>query len=672
MRTKLLLLLALSSAACGDDGGNATRLDSGFVASDAPEFEPTLTSFQATPSQVPSGVPTDIVWNWTFAQEPTFPTPTCSIDNGVGPVTKGQTIPITITAVTTFTLTCINNAGMAQRQVVVGVPPVGPQLATFTATPAGTLNANQAGNVTFAWTYTNSPTPAPTCVVDGDVGTVTNGQTVSVTLPRARTFRLRCTNSAGTTFRDATTVAVTECGITAACGNNSTCTDTTESYTCACASGYTGDGNTCSLLTAQSGDCDPNATYIGGACICNAGFIGNGATCTRAKIAFVTSTTGNGNLSTWSDATGTGLAAADSVCMARALAAGLPNGTVAGSYVAWMSDANNDAYCRVQGLSGKRSNNCGLGALPSAAGPWIRLNDRRPFAPSIGELTGTNRYLYYPAIYNESGTEITTVTDRVWTGTDENGVAVANTCNDWQSSSTSFYGVQGFTHGGATTWTKPNTLVNTSDPNCLGTARLRCVETGAGPALPPRHPTGSFKRAFVTSVSGNGNFLMWPDGVGASTGLNAADQICQARARYAGYTNALAFKAFIAGSSSIYDITDRIFTTTAPYIRPDGVVIGNNRSGLLSGKLAAPWSQTETGGYVQGNAETGPVWTGAYYYGTYVSSSYSCLGWSTTSSYNGYIGHHDMLDTNAIGNSGFPSSAYQSCSQTARIYCVED
>jgi len=83
--------------------------------------------------------------------------------------------------------------------------------------------------------------------------------------------------------------------------------------------------------------------------------------------AFITSTSGNGNLAGWADAGGqSGLRAADAVCAARANAAG-----IAGSFVAWMSDDNNDAVCRAAGLGGTTGNHCGQTAAPNA-GPPLR------------------------------------------------------------------------------------------------------------------------------------------------------------------------------------------------------------------------------------------------------------------------------------------------------------
>ena len=74
------------------------------------------------------------------------------------------------------------------------------------------------------------------------------------------------------------------------CVANATCTDKPGSYTCACDSGYSGDGNTggagCAdvdeCATGTSG-CSPNATCINtvgsATCVCKAGFTGDGKTC---------------------------------------------------------------------------------------------------------------------------------------------------------------------------------------------------------------------------------------------------------------------------------------------------------------------------------------------------------------------------------------------------------
>lgn len=71
------------------------------------------------------------------------------------------------------------------------------------------------------------------------------------------------------------------------------------------------------------------------------------------KVAFVTSVSGTGNLSSWADAGGhTGLDAADAICQARAAAGSLANPS---RFKAWISTSTTAARDRITG-----------------AGPWIR------------------------------------------------------------------------------------------------------------------------------------------------------------------------------------------------------------------------------------------------------------------------------------------------------------
>lgn len=104
--------------------------------------------------------------------------PDVHIDNGVGQVTNGQTTSVTINTVTTFTITCTNSAGTGMRQVVVSVPPVAPNISTFTAMP-NAVTIGQPTDVTWTWTYVGTPSPAPMCSISPQVGPVTNGQTTT-------------------------------------------------------------------------------------------------------------------------------------------------------------------------------------------------------------------------------------------------------------------------------------------------------------------------------------------------------------------------------------------------------------------------------------------------------------------------------------------------------------
>jgi hypothetical protein len=355
------------------------------------------------------------------------------------------------------------------------------------------------------------------------------------------------------------------------------------------------------------------------------------------------------------------LAAADAVCAAEATAAGLP-----GTYVAWMSDATSDAYCRVHSLSGKRAANCGLGALPVAAGPWVRTDAARtPAAPTIDRLLAPTRQTFNPVTFRANGTDTYgSAPQLVFTGTDDTGALTGTACTDWTS--TAGTGAMGDSVGGGTSWTDQGT-----DPSCAATGRLRCVEVGSGPALPSRHPA-NVKRAFATSVTGGAVLSTWAD-AGGTTGITAADAICQARARYAGYTNAINFKAW--ASYSFTGASSRVFYS-GPWYRPDGILFATRTQLTGSspfGRVNAPLYQTETNAYVAGNAETGSVWTGTTYSGSYYSSAASCSSWAS-SVQSGVIGRSDVSDFRWVSlGSSYSVPTLQTCSATDyRLYCVDD
>jgi len=95
-------------------------------------FVPSISSFFASPSSVSSGSGATLSWNVTGS-----PTPTLSINNGVGSVT-GSSISVSPTQTTTYVLTASNSEGSTQSQTTV----------TVSATPAPTtytLSVSKSG-----------------------------------------------------------------------------------------------------------------------------------------------------------------------------------------------------------------------------------------------------------------------------------------------------------------------------------------------------------------------------------------------------------------------------------------------------------------------------------------------------------------------------------------------
>lgn len=364
---------------------------------------------------------------------------------------------------------------------------------------------------------------------------------------------------------------------------------------------------------------------------------------------FITSVSGTGNFSTWPDAGGsTGVAAADAICQARAGIAGLPN---AEAFRAWISDTEDDAYCRLHGRGGSKADSCGESTLPVAAGPWIRV-DGLPFAPSIDSLLSPANEVFHPPRIDEFGAERT---DSVWTGTTGAGVLSATgDCFAWASDTSGFAAV-GSSDGTSEAWT--STWASPTRSMCSSSHALLCFEAGVGGALPALEARGVL--AFVSSAVGSANLSTWAQAGGAS-GIAAGDAICQALAGSAGLADPTRFKAWL--SDSTLDAKSR-FASGGPWVRLDRTSIAISLAELTSAVLGTSISQTELGEYV-GNAH---VWTGTNADGTQRGSG--CSGWtSTSSSLEAVTGTPNVASSSWTRNTQLIVPAR--CNVTARLYCL--
>jgi len=365
--------------------------------------------------------------------------------------------------------------------------------------------------------------------------------------------------------------------------------------------------------------------------------------CGSAQV-FATSTQGTGDLSTWAGAGGlTGLAAADAVCIERAIAANLPDPT---RFVAWLSDAQDDAYCRAFGLGGKKSTGCGVGSLPTGIGPFV-LTDGTPFAPTIEELTG-NRVVWHPVRRDEFGTLLVSqVYFTATTGAGElNGT---DTCGNWTNGSTG-NARSGSTEGATSSWTNAVTAA------CSNSQRLLCVQSGRS-APPVRIPQGRGRIAFKTSATGTGVLSTWSQ-AGGLTGLAAGDNICQTMATNASLPEPQSFKAWL--STSTVDAKDRL-TRDGSWYRADGVLFAKDKAQLISSSLETALSVDETGNF----AVVTTVWTGTTGSGT--AASNACGDWTSPSDF-GSLGAASFADQFWGGSAG--STVCGNASNS--IYCFSD
>jgi hypothetical protein len=359
------------------------------------------------------------------------------------------------------------------------------------------------------------------------------------------------------------------------------------------------------------------------------------------KVVFVTSVTGDGNLGGWADAGGnTGLEAGDAICQARAEASGLT-----GTFKAWLSDDNDDAYCRIHNLTGKKSSNCGQATLPVAAGPWVRT-DGFPFGERIDQLLN-NGVVFAPLRYDEQGNLVVSGLD-YFTGTTADGTLNDSApCSNWTSNSSTFV-TRGDTDVTSYSWANFGSL------SCATSRHLLCFQTGIGSPLPYFASAG--KKAFLTSVHGDGNLGGWAD-AGGNTGLEAGDAICQARAEASGLTGT--FKAWLSDGTT--DAKDRI-TSDGPWVRLDGAKVADNKADLIDVSLFTSINLTETGNYIGNYA----VWTGTKSDGA--KQTNTCNNWiDGTSTYIGNSGK-----AISAGSSWSDSSSHTCDFQWAYLYCFED
>ena len=351
------------------------------------------------------------------------------------------------------------------------------------------------------------------------------------------------------------------------------------------------------------------------------------------NAAFVTSVAGNGDLSTWPDADAmTGLEAGDRICAARADAAGL-----AGDYVAYLSNAVEDAYCRIHGLAGKRSDNCGLAELPAPedSNPWLRV-DGRPLFPNAAQAHFPDDIMYYPMWLDEFGDQHAA---SILTGSNSHGSTGGGVSNCSNYSSTAGGGSYG-----VTTATSANWGSGFGAP-CTISARLACFRVDTQP-LELSPGSQGVRKAFVGPERLFGAFHLEPMADGMD-GVAGGDRICRNLAADAGLRDADTYKAFLSDDTAA--AADRFNWPDMGWARLDGYLFAEDMMSLTSeGSLTAlnlttdgqylgrevVWSGTAPDGTPNGN--NCGNWSDPAATGSATSINRAGSGWGTTSSSGGW------------------------------------
>lgn len=382
------------------------------------------------------------------------------------------------------------------------------------------------------------------------------------------------------------------------------------------------------------------------------------ATASEAQYrrAFVTSVWGTADFSSWSDAEvgTTGLDAADSICRARAAAGGLAN---AQNFRAWISDSLDDAWCRVQGLTGRRDDSCnGAPSLPGA-GPWALVGSDVLWAESLAALTSEAGPML-PLDRTELATTIHTG-DAIWTATDETGRGIdpfeGGFCQDWTAAPADVYAAAGAAYGTRPAWTAEYAA------GCDSLRPLFCLEGAPAAARPPLATLAPAALAFVTDAVGSADFGSWPQAA-PLTGLAAADAICRSEAAARRLPHADAFVAFVSTSAS--SVRSRL-PEDLGWVRLDGERVADSLDDLLDGALAAPISITPSGRTrpLVGSAGDA-VWTGTAFDGL-PAEDLDCAGWSDgTENGMALAGRPDTVAAN------WTDSQPAFCSSELPIYCL--
>lgn len=176
------------------------------------------------------------------------------------------------------------------------------------------------------------------------------------------------------------------------------------------------------------------------------------------------------------------------------------------------------------------------------------------------------------------------------------------------------------------------------------------------------------KIIFITSTNDNGNLIGWmPECSGRSTGLEAADCICQEHARRGDLSGT--YKAWLSDATT--SASSRLSHSNLPYVNRRGEQIAANWTELTNGTKQCNniMNYDESGEYM--SEQFSLVWTGTDKFGNIHSFQKHCNNWTSGNAWAG--GMCGMAIVPASGNFDgcWTEWGWRDCDLSKRLYCVE-
>lgn len=352
----------------------------------------------------------------------------------------------------------------------------------------------------------------------------------------------------------------------------------------------------------------------------------------KSRVAFITTTKGDGDMKSWPNAVSSDpLVAADEACTAEANAAGL-----SGTYTAFLS-ANTvdevDAVCRLRGANDVLSSGCGVTLSDDQLNaPYL---DMRGMPVVYGTADIEAGLWRLPIGYTSTGQK-SPQGAIAWTGSTMFGVYASSDCEGWNDSDS---GVKG--NGAGNPGVAPPS--DTYSLACDRSNSLLCFSAGEGHPLAHGHERNG-KRAFIVELEPN-----------SDVSLETADAACtQASGESASVAwfsdeddDALCRLAGLSGK-----VEDNCGEATppvveGPWVRSDGYLIAESLGDLVESP-AAPLMLDIAGNYSAPNGLDEAVRTDTIEEGIrgFIGPSTECINGDRTRTGGGWTYFADGCPTN--------------------------